>query len=168
MIAANSVEDLSSFGKIDTASSPIVYHYCSLEAFLAIIQSKCLRLSDINTMNDSHEMHWAYSKLAEAANSIAEFDEIFLEEFDDVFSKLQLSSLPLIACLSKDGDVLSQWRAYADDGAGVALGLDTALLKKLSVRFGQVVYAEIDQLAYFGKICISRRKFGRKLIIRKS
>jgi len=29
-----------------------------------------------------------------------------------------------IACFSEKGDLLSQWRAYADDGEGVAIGFD--------------------------------------------
>ncbi|WP_416152053.1 DUF2971 domain-containing protein [Pseudomonas sp. Bout1] len=36
----------------------------------------------------------------------------------------------LATCFSKAGDVLSQWRAYADDGQGYAIGFDSKLLKK--------------------------------------
>ncbi|KAF2990072.1 DUF2971 domain-containing protein [Methylocystis sp. MJC1] len=152
MIKEKSIEGLSSFGVVDEASTPILYHYCSVDTFLAIIQNKCLRLSDINTMNDFHEMHWAYNKFIAAANAdLANYDRKFLDEIDTVLSGLQLSSLPLIGCFSRDGDVLSQWRAYADDGAGVALGLDTSLLGRLAVRFGQVVYDETEQLEYFRK-----------------
>ena len=31
-----------------------------------------------------------------------------------------------VSCFSADGDVLSQWRAYADDGHGFAIGFAPA------------------------------------------
>ena len=33
--------------------------------------------------------------------------------------------IPFICCFSKDGDLLSQWRAYANDGIGVSIGFNT-------------------------------------------
>lgn len=35
-------------------------------------------------------------------------------------------------CMSKDGDLLSQWRGYADDARGVSIGFSVAYLKALS------------------------------------
>ena len=37
------------------ANKSIVYHYCDLNAFLNIIQSKKLWLSDVNKSNDKEE-----------------------------------------------------------------------------------------------------------------
>ncbi|MBR0706115.1 DUF2971 domain-containing protein [Bradyrhizobium liaoningense] len=37
-----------------------------------------------------------------------------------------------VACFSEDGDVLSQWRAYAADGMGFAIGFDPSKLRVLS------------------------------------
>jgi hypothetical protein len=34
-------------------------------------------------------------------------------------------------CMSEEGDLLSQWRAYADNGAGVSIGFDSDYLAKL-------------------------------------
>ncbi len=152
MADALPLEELASFGVLDEKTSPLVYHYCSTDTFLAIIQNRCLRLSDINTMNDFGEMHWAYDKFIEAINAdMDDYDQKFLDDVDGLMSGLQLISLPLISCFSMDGDLLSQWRAYADNGAGVALGLDTALLKKLAVRCGPVLYDEREQVEYFRK-----------------
>jgi hypothetical protein len=146
-------EALASFGVVDEKSVEVVYHYCSTQTFLAIINTKTIRLSDINTMNDYAEMHWAYDKFMQAIDlELDKYDRAFLDEIDKLVSSLQLYSLPLISCFSKEADVLSQWRAYADNGAGVALGLDFSLLKKLAVRVGEVVYDEKKQLEYFGKL----------------
>jgi hypothetical protein len=34
-------------------------------------------------------------------------------------------------CLSEDGDLLSQWRGYADDGRGVAIGFESSFFSNL-------------------------------------
>lgn len=100
--------ELAQSGALDETASPVVYHYCSTRAFLAIIQSRCLRLSDINTMNDYGEMHWAYDKFIEAVNAdIDKYDLKFLNEIDEIVSSIQLFSLPLRSCFSRDGDMLS-------------------------------------------------------------
>jgi hypothetical protein len=147
------LNELASFGFLDERASPIVYHYCSTDTFLAIIQNRRLRFSDINTMNDFGEMHWAYDKFIDAVNiDLGDYDRKFLDEVDEIVSSLQLHSLPLISCFSRDGDLLSQWRAYADNGAGVSLGLDSALLKRLAVRCGLVIYDEKEQVKYFREL----------------
>jgi hypothetical protein len=42
-----------------------IFHYCSPETFLNIIQYKTLRFSDIYAMNDFTEMRWGLSILDE-------------------------------------------------------------------------------------------------------
>jgi hypothetical protein len=42
------------------------------------------------------------------------------------FHDFKLDTIPaFITCFSEDGDLLSQWRAYADDGQGIAIGFRT-------------------------------------------
>jgi hypothetical protein len=140
---------MENFGRYDPSESPILYHYCDLNAFLSIIQSKAIRLSDINTMNDYGEMHWAYDRFIEAANQkIDEYGKDFLDAYDKLVSALQLNTLPILSCFSMEGDVLSQWRAYAEDGAGVAIGFDGNLISKLSVRCARVVYDHTEQTEF--------------------
>lgn len=136
--------------ELDPKKSPISYHYCSLETFLAIIGNRSIRLSDINTMNDYSEMHWAYARFIEAVNLVYnEYEKDFFDYLDQHISQAQLHTLTLLACFSTDGDVLSQWRAYADNGAGVAIGFDSAKLPNLSVRCGMVTYDPAIQVQYF-------------------
>jgi hypothetical protein len=52
----------------------------------------------------------------------------------------------VIASFSKNGDLLSQWRAYADDGAGYAIGFDSnAIYERLGVNINAAVYDENEQ-----------------------
>lgn len=144
---------IENFNKYDPSKNAIIYHYCDLNTFLAIIESRTIRLSDINTMNDFGEMHWAYDRFIDAANmDYSKDDKPFLDACDEVFSNLQTHTLPAVACFSLDGDVLSQWRAYAGDGSGVAIGFDGNSIGKLSVRCARVAYSVPDQVQYFREV----------------
>ncbi|MDR6816277.1 hypothetical protein J2X76_001431 [Neorhizobium sp. 2083] len=129
---------------------PILYHYCSTSTLLSIIQRKCLWLSDVNTMNDFGEVHWAYDRFIEAANTV--LDQVgrdFVELVDEIISTSQLRLLPTLCAFSTDGDVLSQWRAYADDGAGVAIGFDAKKIASLSIRIAPIEYSREKQVEHF-------------------
>lgn len=129
---------------------PVLYHYCSTATFLSIIQRKCLWLSDVNTMNDFGEVHWAYDRFIEAANLVlAEVGQDFLDKVDLAISTTQLRILPMLCAFSTDGDVLSQWRAYADDGAGVAVGFNASKVASLAVRIAPIEYASERQVHHF-------------------
>ena len=49
-------------------------------------------------------------------------------------------SICLASCFSNQSDVLSQWRAYAENGAGFAIGLDPFVLRTMPVTLLQVCY----------------------------
>ena len=100
----------------------LLYHYTSIEAFESILANQSVWLSDLAKMNDSMERRWV-SKL---------FKEVWLDclesmraiiDADAYFYDFEIDKIPVFAlCLSAAGDLLSQWRAYASDGQGVAIG----------------------------------------------
>lgn len=158
MFKLKNTENEKQFGEVverfplsnDPKKNPILYHYCNLNTFLSLIQNKCFWLSDINSMNDYSEMHWAYDRFIEAANH--EYEAVgrdFLDHLDRYVSSAQTRLLPLVCCFSTDGDVLSQWRAYADDGKGVAIGFDASLIDELSTRTAEVIYDNHEQTDHF-------------------
>ncbi|MGM7893081.1 DUF2971 domain-containing protein [Yersinia enterocolitica] len=101
----------------------LIYHYCNPEAFLQIIEKKKLWLSATNNMNDSAEDRWVENSLGNVLRSI--IDETNNDWCNQVWSSFTVSNLPkYVACFSTDDDSLSQWRAYALDGEGVAIGFD--------------------------------------------
>lgn len=101
----------------------LVYHYCSPQTFLQIIERKCIWLSSTNNMNDFAEGEWFAKEL-----------KVFLSEKKKEYGKgwceaalnfyISNTQPKYIACFSKEKDTLSQWRAYAQDGEGVAIGFD--------------------------------------------
>ncbi|WP_101925328.1 MULTISPECIES: DUF2971 domain-containing protein [Luteimonas] len=124
----------------------LLYHYCSPETFLAICSSKTLRLSDIFSMNDFLEMHWGYARWAHVATKRAENSEAKLvESIDHVVSSSTFNVLPLAACFSLGGDMLSQWRAYAQNGLGFSLGFKADSLCQMAARPLRVLYDQEKQ-----------------------
>lgn len=134
----------------------IVYHYCSAETLRAILESKRIRFTDINMLNDSYEAKWGYSAFEEAATrlikrtgvpeSAPEMPVAFFDSVDEVLSRIQTIAHPFVSCFSSDGDSLEQWRAYADDGRGFAIGFRTSVLQQLPVSVLSVEYDRETQI----------------------
>lgn len=122
----------------------IVYHYCSVPTLLSILTNKCIWVSDAYSSNDKSELCW----LLEQAKKI--FPEIFLKQiktykpqmvdisdkyiiyFDSLVDsfkiKNSLHKKVYICCFSRNNNSLDQWRAYGQDGQGVAIGFNAKIL----------------------------------------
>lgn len=106
-----------------------------------------MRFSDLFSMNDFMEMHWGYSIWEQAATELLkEVGKDFLDEIDNVIHSAGNLGLLVASCYSLDGDVLSQWRAYADDGKGYAIGFRAKDLIELAVRPLRVLYNQKEQI----------------------
>lgn len=124
----------------------LIYHYCSAETFNAICTNKSIRLCDIFSMNDFMEMHWGYSIWEKVANDlISEFGYEFIDSIDKIIHISGTKCLVLASCFSLDGDVLSQWRAYSNDGNGYCIGFKAKDLLNLNVKALKVEYNEEKQ-----------------------
>ena len=101
----------------------VIYHYCSVEAMCGIVQSKNLWLSNAYALNDYRENTWIVPLInQQLADLRTEKTSTFL---DDLASHYDLNDYtPYVASFSVHGDLLSQWRAYAGDATGVAVGFD--------------------------------------------
>ena len=114
---------------------PILYHYTNDVGLAGIIESGQLRFSDIFALNDPSELRHGLSiaisllkaRAADTRPEIATFGSA-LERFD-VDAGIEAAGHFFICCFSADGDDLGQWRAYADNGQGFALGFDTGALE---------------------------------------
>lgn len=114
----------------------IVYHYCSLESFLSIIRNSTIRLTNISKSNDRTEIQYCFDVFERTLrDSCMEFSSEFIDnaELKSHFNNIDYDSLVTravindsliyyVACFSADADLLSQWRGYANDGKGVAIG----------------------------------------------
>lgn len=134
-----------------------IFHYCSAETLQAIATYGTLRFTDINMLNDEQEVRWAYSIFEEAATRLIkrlgvrdtapEISISFIDSIDEIISPIQLIAHPFISCFSLKGDLLGQWRAYADDGKGFAIGFNAdSLANQLPATFPRVLYDREEQV----------------------
>jgi len=108
----------------------IVYYYCHEEVFNSIIERHKLWLTSIWDLNDSSEVHWTFKKLwldiqgellSKASDKQRELINLINNEIN---TEIYRSYMYYIVCFSKYGDLLSQWRGYADDGRGYSIGIN--------------------------------------------
>lgn len=110
-------------------------------------------------MNDSKEISWLYELAKRAVwrelqcrprENETKLCEILIEHCDNLF--LDESFFPHIfcSCFSKNGDSLGQWRSYASDGTGVAIGFNRAYLELFVLpqitRLCDVTYRSEDDI----------------------
>ncbi|MCR5320196.1 MAG: DUF2971 domain-containing protein [Lachnospiraceae bacterium] len=125
----------------------ILYHYTSMDTAVKILENHSIWASDITRSNDYLEMNMVYPDICDAVyeehekgrtvefqyagekglRSLQKAVMKAKEQIDDVISYGDL--LTYVLCFSEGEDLLSQWRSYADDGRGVAIGFDSEELK---------------------------------------
>jgi hypothetical protein len=130
------------------APPPKLHHFTSLETACRIIGSDNVRLS-----------HSEYSNELRSRSPNPFFGDLF-SDFDALAPSLDA----YIFCMSTGNsdphapqDILSQWRAYGQDGRGACLTLDTSKLNRLvyntpGLRINPVVYGKDRQTKFVGHI----------------
>lgn len=127
----------------------ILYHYCSTQTFHSILDTGTLRLSSLTQSNDYLEGKLVAESVARIAKSEGLADDETARIQDEI-ARLESTFSGLGFCLSEEGDLLSQWRGYAVDGTGVAIGFEEDYLEWLaganadekmpSIRLARVEY----------------------------
>lgn len=142
-------------------NADVLYHYCSLEAFLSIIQNASLRLSDISKSNDNQECIYARDKVKQGVEQLLEQNSEWLKSWNfgySLNSDINKDMVTYVACFSEKKDLLSQWRGYAADGKGIAIGFSENILQILNkinsyvISFQKVIYDLDEQEIYIKKM----------------
>jgi hypothetical protein len=105
----------------------LLYHYCSNEAFCAIVSNSSIHLSSMSLSNDSMEGK-RVERLVRALGEHKAAAQLVCDKLDCWGDRID----GLAFCLSTEEDLLSQWRGYADDARGVSIGFSSAYLFRLS------------------------------------
>jgi hypothetical protein len=131
----------------------LLYHYCSNQSFLSVIQNREIWASELSMSNDHLEGRWVRQVFTGfcTEKSVATVDlNQLLVHLDGLISLVGAAGF----CLSEEGDLLSQWRGYADDGAGINIGFSPQYLERLekleqseefSVALRKVTYDPLTQ-----------------------
>lgn len=116
-----------------------LFHYCSNNKCFNILESKTIRLSDIQKSNDYKELSLYFPEIFDCLEEQYNQKPFRFKYADktgeDAFNEMLDSSYKMwhkkfstgefsnfVLCLSEKSDMLSQWRGYADNGQGCCIG----------------------------------------------
>lgn len=147
------------------------------------MDNRSIWLSDIRRSNDSLELQWimgqcqyymlnawvTYARSVQTERGLGIITPEHYEQFDRLYKLAQSydaegDTKNWVFCLSQKSDDLGQWRGYADDGKGMAIGFNAETLKKVNLigdeirstsvnfKFDQVHYSKRDTKVFFDDV----------------
>jgi hypothetical protein len=123
------------------APPPLIFHYTNDTGLRGIIETGKLWLTDIFSLNDPSELRHGCSPAIELlmAEQDAARPEIagFSNDLSAMVSGIEGIGHLFVLSFSENGDELGQWRAYADNGRGYALGFDAHTLEQAFAAQGR-------------------------------
>ena len=122
-----------------------LYHYCGEDAFSGILKSKEVWLSSADFTNDYTEGKLIVEKAKQHLEAARN------EPFPNKLRNALCANIitPFITCFSSESDLLSQWRGYANGGAGFAIGFSLQALVDECKKHPQVKNRiSIDRVRY--------------------
>jgi len=125
---------------------PLIYHYTNDIGLRGILETGHFWLTDIFQLNDTSELTHSLSIAVSLLNSRAKNGlpevKIFAEDFAALTQGgIQSTAHYFVCSFSSAGNDLGQWRAYADNGKGFALGFDTKELEDAFTKNGVIPIA---------------------------
>lgn len=128
-----------------------LYHYCSTATFFNIIKNRSIWLSSLQASNDTQEGRVISTVIARMCKEVGA-DPAVAEYVAHQFRIFEQGDC-LGFCMSSEGDMLSQWRGYADDATGVAVGFSSEFTEKISeqkklhmpIKLSRVIYDSAEQ-----------------------
>jgi len=124
---------------------PIIYHYTDDIGLRGILKTGQLWLTDIFNLNDPSELNHRFSVAINVLNSMVANGPPETKKFAEQLTAfaqqrgIQGAAHFFVCSSSSCGDDLGQWRAYADNGRGYALGFDAMALENWFTKGGDPI-----------------------------
>jgi hypothetical protein len=122
-------------------SNAIYYHYTTVAGGHGIVRSRRVRLTDYRFLNDKRELKQGYTHF------VAALPEHLRASFERAFLWHDQLNYHCVLSLSRSPRILSQWRAYADDATGLALGFSEKFLNFAKIRLVPCQYESHESYA---------------------
>jgi len=112
-----------------TTIQTTLYHYTTALGLKGILESQSIWFSDYRDLNDPSELLHGIAMCRDVTRGLANGSDSNVVELlkivDELMTQRNFATRLdfFIACFSAERDDLGQWRAYADNGRGFALGL---------------------------------------------
>jgi hypothetical protein len=125
----------------------VVYHYTSLSALPEVLRNQAIWASSFRYLNDMKEGRYLVEKSVEFIKG----HNKLTPEFNPENLPPKYTSEIYVSCFTTKQDDLNQWRAYADDGRGVAIGFDRKKLAEIAkgipfdfTGFNHIIFPRFD------------------------
>jgi len=119
--------------RLKTTPTPdTLYHYTTQAGLLGVLEAHCFWATAARYLNDSSEYLYGLKMISERLMQKSHESHIVSDHADRLRAIAQALSPFWSICvvsLTSEGDLLSQWRAYAGGSGGFALGLRAAYLR---------------------------------------
>ncbi len=140
-----------------------LFHYTNSHGLQGILSERTLWLSDIRSFNDPDEIKYGRKLVVDVLReSEAQYEHPICREFlrgmrpfVESFER-QIPFDVFVVCFCEDGNLLSQWRAYADHARGYSLGFNFSMNTRITIGKTDLSGKEI----YFRKViyCPTQQK----------
>jgi len=136
-----------------------LYHYTTADGLLSMFRTGHLWATDAGYMNDPHELRYGLDCLAMVAERHARFRRVAAQLrslIEDVARQKILNGRIYLASFSRDGDLLSQWRAYGANGGGFAIGLSSRVLLATAPEFSGQATRVLQRVVYDKRLQVAQ------------
>lgn len=136
-----------------------LYHYTDTNAFLNIIKSKKIWLTDSASLNDPREIDLGMEHFSNAIDqyrdgTIHGVNKGSLHELYNDIHDARKRSVLYACCFSTEGDSLPMWRLYTNEGSGVVIGFRPTALSSTPGRVLLVRYDDDRIEDYYRQIVL--------------
>lgn len=123
-----------------------LFHYTTSFSFLDIINSQCMFATERSYLNDPQEFNWGVGVFRDLLDAFenSQYPKKFIQGIRKALEGKAIEDMRLfILSLSANPDLLSQWRAYSDNGRGFSIGFNGISLRDRA-GFSEQVLQNID------------------------
>lgn len=144
---------------LNNLGKDIIYHYTNFTALESILRTRTLWLSHSSCLNDFsegvHGMQKIFQALKDSPKNQNELS--FITNLQKPLEKAAKEVGFYVISFCEDGDSLVQWRSYATDGCGVAIGFDVNKLKSFCeaggiYTIGKCGYSDLENPNIFRNV----------------
>jgi Protein of unknown function (DUF2971) len=139
-----------------------LYHYTSMQGMLGIISKEEMWFTNIFHLNDPSELGYGIKICLQILSENAENAFSYKQRFRDWMKHLLVKAGGeifsfYVASFSAHKNDLGQWRAYADDGRGVAIGFAPPLFS-VETNSEKIAATEVTERTLIGRVNYDREQ----------
>jgi len=143
---------------IETPIPEILYHYTNLTGLTGIITNEEFWFSDMYFLNDKTEFELGLQIVTDelekkkAGFQILYQTKLFIQALEEAINFIKDRDSPYILSLTTNNDLLSQWRAYTDNGIGVNIGISKSFFEDQKISVYKCIYDPKTQREFIQSI----------------